>query len=377
MTKLINKASKIEDGLVDDLLKLIEKNQRLFDGEKVVLMADAHKGKDIPVGFTMTLSKGLVPPTFVSADIGCGMSSVLIKDLVLSRKQLMAFKQIARDIIKVNRTFTRPPLYGLTTEGTLGNGNHFVEIGTNGTDTLITVHSGSRAVGAATFEAHLKAANEQAKHRIRKVSKAALEEIEPRYRSQYLKDMKAFIQEETVPYLDLSLYGYEKYQEELEDAIDFASQNRSIILANVLSALFGLYQNYDVIETIHNYIEFKRDGTMILRKGSINAEPGKQVIIPINMRDGIILGISNNTEDVNFSLPHGAGRVMSRTAAFKNLDLETFKEDMKDIVSPTVNENTLDESPRAYKDIETILKDITPYLKSYEIFKPQFNFKGE
>ena len=377
-TNLIVKASLLEDGLVDEVNKMIEENKTLFDGETVVLMADAHKGKDVPVGFTMTLKKNLVPPTFVSADIGCGMTSYLLNDIVISNKDLKTLSMIAKDIIRVNKRLDGG---NLTDYGTLGNGNHFVEIGTNGKDTLITVHSGSRSIGGMVFKKHYEEAKQQFQYRYHSISKEELELIEPKKRQEYIKNKKNGLIIEPIPYLDLNIYGVELYKKELTETIEVARMNREKILRDVYTTLCSINKDYvtvrTMINTIHNYVEFLEDGTMILRKGSINASQGRKVIIPINMRDGIIVGISSNTENVNFSLPHGAGRVLSRTRAFKELDLETYKDDMKNVISPTINQNTLDESPRAYKGIETILKDIEPYLSSYEIFRPLFNFKGE
>lgn len=380
MKQLIVKASLLEDGLVEEVKKMAEENQELFRDEIVVLMADAHKGKDVPVGFTMTLSKKLVPPTFVSADIGCGMTSFLIEDFVPSKSLLYRFNEIARDIIHVNRKLYQ--LNQLTDYGTLGNGNHFVEIGTNGNDTLITVHSGSRSFGGETYKRHIEEAEKQHKGRMFKVSKEELQNIEPKLRQEYIKNQKQNAKNPTIPYIDLNIYGYERYKEELEKAIKYAQSSRLDILTDIRIALYRLeesimYKKIKIFESIHNYIEFKDNQKMILRKGSINADSGKKVIIPINMRDGIILGTSKNTENVNYSLPHGGGRVLSRTRAFAELDLETFKKDMEGVFSPSINQNTLDESPRAYKSIETILKDIEPYLEEYQIFKPLFNFKGE
>lgn len=379
MKELIVKASLLEDGLVDEVKKMIEENRKLFENETVVLMADAHKGKDVPVGFTMTLSNGLVPPSFVSADIGCGMSSILIEDYVPSNSELYAFNMIARDVIQVNKRLENGSLTDL---GTLGNGNHFVEIGTNGKDTLITVHSGSRSFGGKTFKIHMEEAKKQHSERMFKVSKEELETIEPKLRQAYIKNKKTNAINPTIPYIDLNIYGYDNYLKEMNEAIQYAQKNRNKILQNVYDSLCDINPNVfmkfiKIHSCIHNYIEFKSDKEMILRKGSINADTENTVIIPINMRDGIILGVSKNTEKVNFSLPHGGGRVLSRTKAFAELDLETFKKDMEGVFSPSVNQNTLDESPRAYKDIKTILKDIEPYLEEYQIFKPLFNFKGE
>lgn len=383
MTNLIVKASLLEEGLIDDVKKMIDENKTLFSDETVVLMADAHKGKDVPVGFTMTLSKNIVPPTFVSSDIGCGMTSYLIENYIPSKRELQSLSMIARDIIKVNQKIIKYDFEfkkELTYLGTLGNGNHFVEIGTNGKDTLITVHSGSRSYGGEVFKKHYNEAKKQHAKRGFSISKEELYKVEPKERQKYIEQKKSKFLQEPIPYIDLNIYEKNTYKKEIEEAVDVATCNRILILNDVLFALESITKRkfeFRTINTVHNYVEFFDDGNMILRKGSINAKEGLEVIIPINMKDGIILGISSNTENVNFSLPHGGGRVLSRTKAFEKLDLETFKKDMEGIISPTVNQNTLDEAPRAYKRIETILNDITPFLSKYDVFKPLFNFKGE
>ena len=370
------KASILEDGLVEEVEKLIENNPRLFENETVVLMADAHKTGGIPVGFTMTLSKGLVPVDFVSADIGCGVTSILIKDYVISPKELKYFSTIVRDIVPVNRTivkgnFGNGKIVGILSGlGTLGSGNHFLEIGTNGKDTMISVHSGSRDYGGDFFKETKRIAKEHTKEYYREERVRKLQDVEPKDRENYLKSLPKV---SDLALLDTS--KYEEYYYDLNNVVEFAKKNRRNILENVIFALGLDCMEHETIESIHNYIDTSGD-VPIVRKGSIQAKNGEKVVIPINMRDGIIVGIAKDTGEVNYSLPHGAGRILSRTKAFEKLDFEDFKSDMNDVISPTVVVETLDESPRAYKDLETILKDIKPYLRDYEVFKTVFNYKG-
>jgi tRNA-splicing ligase RtcB len=368
-TELVVNASLLEDGLVDDVISMIKDNPRLFDGEKVVLMPDAHKGKDVPVGFTMTLSKGLVPVDYVSSDMFCGVSSALILDYVPSTYDLHKLNSLARDIISVNRRVQND--YSLTDLGTLGNGNHFVEVGTNGKDTLISVHSGSRGYGGEIFKKHKNLATQHTKKHYENERNVVLKNIEPKQRESYLKSLP---KPSGLPLLDVSQYPH--YYSDLDKVSSYARSNRMFILNVVKNVLLdGKIPEYRVVHSVHNYIDNSGD-VPILRKGSIQAKSGEMVIIPVNMKDGILLGACSLTDEVNYSLPHGAGRVLSRTRAFNELSLEQFKEDMKDVVSSTVNELTLDESPRAYKPIEVVLKDVEPYLSSYEVFKPIFNYKG-
>ena len=373
-TDLIINASVIEDGLVEDVQKMISDNPTLFEGEKVVLMADAHKGANVPVGFTMTLAKGLVPVEYVGSDLYCGVSGLILKDYVPTKGQLIALSKIARDIIPVNRRLG--PNDEFTDMATLGSGNHFAEVGTNGRDTLISVHSGSRNFGGQLYKRHLEIAKQHSKERAKQSREERIKSVPPQLRQYMIENF--FKGDDKTPLLDTSLYP--NYWHELEDAGTYASRNRHSLLVILFKALTGTsFLNseleWELVESVHNYVDTSTR-VPILRKGSISAPNGTKVIIPINMRDGIIVGKSAVTDNVNYSLPHGAGRVLSRTAAHKQLDLEQFKEDMKDVISPTVGSATLDESPRAYKSMETILSDIEPYLAYYDIFTPLFNYKG-
>lgn len=255
--------------------------------------------------------------------------------------------------------------------------NHYVEVGVDGDDTIISVHSGSRNFGGELYKKHLEVAKSHTKELIRQERLDKLSHIEPKHRQEFLKSYKSSY---TTPLLDTSMYP--NYWAELGDARTYARKSRVTILDIVVRILTGkfareLAHEFDVeaFESVHNYVD-NSGPVPILRKGAINAPYGERVIIPINMRDGVIVGVSGVTSDINMSLPHGAGRVLSRSEAHKTLDLEQFKEDMKHVVSPTVGASTLDESPRAYKSIDVILKDIAPHLLEYRVFKPVFNYKG-
>lgn len=365
-------ATILEDGLVEELEELIKKNPEIFKDSEVALMPDAHKTGGIPVGFTMTTPHYIIAPDFISADVSCGMTSLMIKDYIPSDHGLKTLSFLIRDLVQVNRRYDAGS--GIITDlGTLGNGNHFVEIGVCDNDTLITVHSGSRNYGAVIFKRWKLLAQQQHEVKAKKIVKEMLENIEPKDRQQFLKDNK--LEKRNVDYLDLTDANLRlSFQEDYEMADNFAYQNRCHILEAVAKGLM-VENDFDYINTTHNYIDFNED-PWVIRKGSIKAVNGEQVIIPINMKDGIILGTVTDRGEYNNSLPHGAGRILSRKAAHKELDLEQFKDDMKDIVSPTVGKQTLDESPRAYKDIDTILNDIGDGLTDVKVFKSVFNYKG-
>lgn len=367
-------ASILEDGLVEELEQIIKDNPELFEDSEVALMPDAHKTVGIPVGFTMTVPHKRIAPDFISSDIACGMTSLLIEDWQPTINELKTLSYNIRDLIQVNKRYDEN-MSKITDLGTLGRGNHFLEIGVNGDDTLITVHSGSRGLGGKVFKKWKKLAQEQYKHEVKLATKKMLEEIEPKNRQEWLKNNKP--KPRKIDYVDLSKnkLSEQAFIKDYLNAYHYAEENRK----RMLDAVFIYFKlNNDKVETIvcpHNYIDFT-ENVWVIRKGSIKAEKGQTVIIPINMRDGIIIGKVNERGEFNNSLPHGAGRILSRTKAFENLDLETFKNDMKDVISSTVVYETLDESPRAYKDAETIIKDIGDGLDEIRVFKTVFNYKG-
>lgn len=368
-------ASILEDGLVEELQELMNKNHELFKDSEVALMPDAHKTGGIPVGFTMTVPHYRVAPDFISSDVSCGVSGVLIKDFVPTDKLLKRLRAIIRDVIQVDRRVC-VSRRELTDMGTLGLGNHFIEIGTDGKDTLISVHSGSRNFGGSTFNKWKNKAINQYKQEQKENIEYMLKEIEPRERQTWIENNKQ--NKRNIDYVDLSKDKElrNEFIVDYKEAYDYANKNRNLLLLFMLKAI-GIEEElpFDMFNTVHNYIDFE-ETPWVIRKGSIKAIKGETVLIPINMRDGVIMGTVTDRGEFNNSLPHGAGRILSRTAAFNKLSFEDFKNDMKDVISSTVVEGTLDESPRSYKDIDTILKDIGDGLEDIKVFKTLFNYKG-
>ena len=366
-------ASILEDGLVDEVKQTIIDNPELFEDSEVVLMPDTHKTGGVPVGFTMTVPHKRIAPDFISSDIACGMTSFLIKNWQPTKNELKTLSFIIRDLVQVNKRWEYDG--NITDLGTLGGGNHFLEIGVNGNDTLITVHSGSRGVGGEVFKKWKKIAREQYKDFIKEIRTQMLNEIEPKDRQEWLKKHKPLPRK--IDFIDLS-FDKDLEKDFIRDyvgASHYAYNNRVHILSVMLD-YFGFTDSmYSTINCFHNYIDFDEE-TWVIRKGSIKAVKGETVIIPINMRDGIVIGKVSDRGEFNNSLPHGAGRILSRTKAFEKLNIEQFKEDMKDVISSTIVQETLDESPRAYKDIESILNDIGNDLTDIRVFKSVFNYKG-
>lgn len=257
--------------------------------------------------------------------------------------------------------------------------NHFVEIGTNGNDTLITVHSGSRSVGGSVFRSCKNKAKDYNKAKSKEEIK---EEINKRKQNIPNEDIPALIEQihkdnkrDLLPSIPM-----EQVKHMYVSADRYAKRSREEIITNVMSALKDIDAHapdaYQLLVCTHNYIDFSEE-IPVVRKGSIKATEGTDVIIPLNMRDGIIIGKAVNTDKLNNSLPHGAGRKKSRTAFRKEFSMEEYEKEMVGIIAPSLSEATLDEAPSAYKDADTIIEDIAIHIEDMRIFKPVFNYKGE
>ncbi len=363
---------------------------------------DCHAGKGCVVGYTQTYSDKIVP-NLVGVDISCSMSYAQIPavDLQTLDKIIHANIPAGADIHKVGtlpnkiskavdnllRKLTAP-LAGeavariLNSAGTLGGGNHFIEIdrARDGTFYLV-IHSGSRNLGKQVAEIYQKMAVDLAmgkeemfkeQERIIREYKAAgrrseiqekIKELHRNFRQQYHETPN-----------DLCfVYGkyLARYLHDVEICQRFARINRER-MAEILLKRTGL-SAVDSFHTIHNYIATDE---MILRKGAIAAHTGERVLIPINMRDGSVLAVGKGNPNWNYSAPHGAGRIMSRTAAKENLSLSEYQASMAGIYSTSVNEFTLDESPQAYKSLNDIIDVIADAVDIVEVMKPVYNFKA-
>ncbi len=377
----------------------IEQIRRMCDypmseGAKIRIMPDVHFGKGCTIGTTMTITDKAVP-NIVGVDIGCGMFTVNLGkcDINLEEFDKAAhFIPSGRNIwdgkiekfnlaeLKCYRELKEPKRLERSL-GTLGGGNHFIEIdkAEDGTNYLI-IHSGSRNLGKQVAELYQKLAinlNVGFGDYLEKK-----EEIIRTYKEQGRKDeIKQAIaelhfhrkRENDIPDDLCFLYGkyLEDYLHDVEICQAFARRNREI-MAEILLEKTGLLGG-DSFHTIHNYIDTNE---MILRKGSIAAHAGERVLIPINMRDGSVLAIGKGNPEWNYSAPHGAGRIMSRKQAKSELSVEDYKECMKGIYTTSVNKSTLDEAPMAYKSLEDIIDVIKESVDVIEVLKPIYNFKA-
>ena len=338
-------------------------NHPAFAGSKIRIMPDVHPGVVGTIGFTATLGP-LVLPSVIGNDIGCGMTLAKVKTKGMEFQKLDA---VIRDNVPSGFSVRNEPHHraeefdlsrmrcaehvskgkGMCSLGTLGGGNHFIEVDRDEEKNMyVLIHTGSRRLGKEVTDHYLRAGQEVLKS-----------------------------QGKDVPYEVTYLTGHlmENYLHDLAVVQEFASLNREIILAEIAKGM--KWKVRETTDCIHNYVDFSSDVPMI-RKGSISAKEGEPVIIPINMRDGVILGIGRGNEDWNCSAPHGAGRILKREDVKKNHTVSAFKKEMEGIYSPSINAGTLDEAPFAYRRMDEIRDAIAETVNVTKILRPIYNFKA-
>lgn len=342
-------------------------NMPYMEGSCVRIMPDAHAGVGCVVGTTMDVESRPVCPNLVGCDIGCGMLSVKLAD---GPRDLSAFDEAirasvpagqkgnprqaggeeARELASHVRSITdRAKAKGLSTLGTLGGGNHFIELDRSektGAYWLV-IHSGSRGFGLPVLNAYMKKAVHGKDASTGAWVPPELAYLDGADLSEYVRDMK------TVQSL--------------------AVMNRRLIADAILAAT-GLEEDPDgTFETVHNYLD---TDAMVLRKGAVSAQAGERILIPMNMRDGSLLCEGLGNPDWNCSAPHGAGRLMSRADAKRGISLDDYRAAMEGIYSSSVGESTIDESPMAYKDPSEITELIAPTARILDRLRPVYNFKA-
>lgn len=363
------------------------------EGSSIRIMPDVHAGKGCTIGTTMTVT-GKAVPNIVGVDIGCGMYTVNIGKTDIDFKKADEAAHYIPSGMNVwegrQERFNLMELccyrslkntkYLERSLGTLGGGNHFIEIdqAADGTKYLI-IHTGSRNLGKQVAELYQKFAVEL--HSGKEEYFKKKEEIITSYKAEgRRKEIQAALKklawdkkECLIPDDLCYLYGtyFEDYLHDVEICQEFARRNREKI-AEILLSHAGI-QAGESFHTIHNYIDTKN---MILRKGAISAYKGEKVLIPINMRDGSVLAEGKGNPSWNYSAPHGAGRIMSRTKAKEKLSMEEYKKTMEGIYTTSVNEETLDEAPMAYKSLNDIISIIKDSVDIIDIMKPVYNFKA-
>ena len=386
-------ASVVEEGAIQQIKRMCD--YEFTSGSKVRIMPDVHAGKGCTIGTTMTVTDRVVP-NIVGVDIGCGMYTVNLGKGEIDFKRLDAASHAIPSGMKVwdraQETFDFESLkcykqlkkvnWLKCSLGTLGGGNHFieVEVSRDGTKYLV-IHSGSRNLGKQVAELYQEMAINQHKGigKYFESRDAIIERLKAQGRESEIEDALAELKkkkENEVPDIpedlcDLSGEPFEDYLHDIELCQQFARRNREIMASIILKRL-GI-NGTDAFHTIHNYIDTKE---MILRKGAIAAHKGEKVLIPINMRDGSIFAVGKGNSEWNYSAPHGAGRVMSRMKAKQALSMKAYQETMKGIYTTSVTQATLDEAPMAYKSLEDIINVIGESVEIIEILKPIYNFKA-
>lgn len=384
-------AKVIEEVAVEQIRTVCD--QEFSKGSVIRVMPDVHAGKGCTIGMTMTVTDKVVP-NIVGVDIGCGMYTVNIgkTDIDFEKLDEVAHfipsgKRIwdgrrARFDLTVLKSFRclKDSRYVERSIGTLGGGNHFIEVDVteDGTKYLV-IHSGSRNLGKQVCEYYQKLAKElhQGKEEYFKKRDAMIAEYKAAGRRKELqaalKTLTCEVHELTIPEDLCYLYGdyVSDYLFDVSVCQQYASLNRET-MADIIIEKMG-WKAQEAFHTVHNYIDVEEK---TIRKGSIAAHKGEKVLIPINMRDGSILAVGKGNADWNYSAPHGAGRVLSRGKAKETLTMEEYKKEMAGVYTTSVNKATLDESPMAYKSLSDIIDVVRESVDVIEIMKPVYNFKA-
>ncbi len=386
-------AKVVEEEAIEQIRRMCD--YEFTEGSRIRIMPDVHAGKGCTIGTTMTV-EGRVVPNIVGVDIGCGMYTVNLGKGAVDFEKLDAAAHYIPSGRNVWEGRTEKfDLQGLRcyrdlnetkrlerSLGTLGGGNHFIEIdeAQDGTKYLV-IHSGSRNLGKQVAELYQKLAVELNRGIADYLE--ARDEIIRTYKEQGRRDeIQAALKqlkwtkenkETSIPEDLCFLYGkyLDDYLHDVEICQQFARRNREK-MAEILLEKTGMAGG-KAFHTIHNYIDTNE---MILRKGAIAAHKDELVLIPINMRDGSVLATGKGNPEWNFSAPHGAGRLMSRTAAKAGLSMEEYRETMKGVYTTSVNEATLDEAPMAYKSLSDIIDVIRESVDVIDVMKPVYNFKA-
>ena len=375
-------ADKIDKQTKTQISELLR--EEAYADSKIRIMPDTHSGKNVAVGTTMTV-KNRIAPSLVGVDIGCGMEVVFLKEQELDLEKL---DRVIHSLIPSGAKTQNSPIASfdfdnlrckdnvnleraLRSIGTLGGGNHFIEIDrTEGGELVLVIHSGSRQLGSdvATYYQD-QAYRYQCKKQRKRARQSYYDDADAAgFIRQKSSSSAANVKRETA-ILEGSLL--EEYLNDLDIVTSFADLNRQT-MAKIICDNMGLTVT-DRFSCIHNYIDTEY---MILRKGAISARLGERVIIPLNMRDGALLGIGKGNPEWNFSAPHGAGRACSRTDAKYAFTVEEFKREMEGIYTTTATEGSIDECPMAYKAPSRIFEFIGETVSDYEIIKPIYNFKS-
>lgn len=340
-------------------------NHPSAEGSKIRVMPDVHPGKVGTVGLTMTVGKSILP-SLVGVDIGCGMTIAKLKtkglefqklDTVI-REKVPVGPKIRQDAHPFSERIHLEEMKcckhiqaakAIRSIGTLGGGNHFIELDRDEEGNVyLVIHSGSRHLGMEVADYYLHAGQKEMQMKKQGFASFEMTCLSGELMEDYLHDLKTMQ--------------------------EFAKVNREAMVDTIVKGM--KWKIEDSFTCIHNYVDFSNPDCPILRKGAISAKEGEKVIIPINMRDGVILGTGRGNAEWNYSAPHGSGRVLRRSEVDSQHTVSEFKKEMKGIYSSCINQGTLDEAPFAYRTLEDISDVIGDTVTIDKIIKPVYNYKA-
>ncbi len=368
-------------------------DQPMSEGTVIRIMPDVHAGAGCTIGTTMTITDKVVP-NLVGVDIGCGMETVKLKEkhieLQMLDKLIYAKIPSGFDIRETPHRYSEQidlgrlyccrhinPERAKLSIGTLGGGNHFIEADKGDDGSIyIVIHSGSRHLGVETAKYYQEEAYRRLKTDNKDEIKILIEKLKSEGRENEIQTELLKLKGKTGPDIPKHLAYcegelFDQYIHDMKIVQQFAMLNRQAMMDEIIK---GMHLHVtEQFTTIHNYID---TDTMILRKGAVSALYGQKLLIPINMRDGSLICTGKGNPDWNCSAPHGAGRLMSRSQAKESFTVSEFKKQMKGIYTTSVNAQTLDECPMAYKSLDDIVNNISDTAEINDIIKPVYNFKA-
>lgn len=381
----------VDQNAISQVFELL--NQEFVTGSRIRMMPDIHAGAGCTIGTTMTIKDRIVP-NLVGVDIGCGMYTVTLEKNDLDVKKL---DSVIRDRVPSGANIRETPhanakkidlsqlrcakhINSLRAEnsiGTLGGGNHFIEVdvGDDGKLYLI-IHSGSRHLGLEVANYYQEAGYKVLDHKDDACIKEVIAIMKASGCQKHIQKALEVLKKTHYAHVPKALAYvsgrlFDDYIHDMKIVQQFADLNRKTIAAEILQGM-GLHAE-DAFSTVHNYID---TDAMILRKGAVSAKAGEKLLIPINMRDGSLLCVGKGNEDWNYSAPHGAGRLMSRAQAKESFTVEEFQKQMDGIYTTSACQATLDECPMAYKAMNDIVDNIGPTAEVLEVLRPIYNFKA-
>ena len=381
----------VDDRAIEQIKTLCD--QEFVNGSKIRIMPDVHAGAGCTIGTTMQIKDKIVP-NLVGVDIGCGMLTYVLQETDVDLKKLdqciydkipagMVVRVSPHEFIeKVNLQDLR--CLGEINQnraklsiGTLGGGNHFIEIDKDDDGTLyLVIHSGSRYLGKQVAEYYQEEGYRALNHCTKKDIANMIADLKKQGR---VKEIQTTLEKtktqiitkipKALAYVEGQLF--DDYICDMKIVQQYATYNRLAMAKEIIDTM-----GWHIVEsftTVHNYID---TNAMILRKGAVSANRGEKLLIPINMRDGSLICVGKGNEDWNCSAPHGAGRAFSRKTAFHQFSMDEYRKQMEGIYTTSVNEETLDECPMAYKNMDVIVKNIAPTADIIKVIKPIYNFKA-